>query len=74
MGIQIVMDRRGDTRHQFDRDDAKSVATARALFEDLTRQGYRAVALAKNGEQGELLTRFDAKTERMLFIPRLKGG
>ena len=74
MGIQIVMDRNGDTRHQFDRDDAKSVASAEKLFLKLTGQGYRAVALADNGEPGELLGRFDAKTERMLFIPHLKGG
>ena len=74
MGIQIVMDRNGDTRHHFDRDDAKAVASAEKLFLGLTSQGYRAVALAENGEPGELLSSFDAKTERMLFIPQLKGG
>ena len=74
MGIQIVMDRNGDTRRHFDSNDAKSVASAKEMFDSLTKQGYRAVALAANGEQGELLNRFDAKTERTLFIPQLKGG
>ena len=74
MGMQIVMDRTGDTRHQFDLTDAKSVASAEALFERLTNQGYRAVALAPSGEPGELLNKFDPKTEQMLFIPHLKGG
>lgn len=74
MGIQIVMDRNGDTRHRFDNDDARSVRLAEELFEDLTTRGYRAVALAENGERGELLTSFDETAERTVFIPQLKGG
>ncbi len=74
MGLQIIMDRNGDTRRHFDNNDAKSVALAKERFEQLTGKGYRAVALAANGEQGELLEGFDEKTERTLFIPHLKGG
>lgn len=74
MGIQIIMDRNGDTRRQFDSNDAQSVVRAKELFEHLTGKGYRAVALADNGEQGELLKGFDEKAERTLFIPQLKGG
>ena len=74
MAIQIVMDRNGDTRHHFDCNDAEAVASAENLFLKLTSQGYRAVALAENDEPGELLSSFDAKTKRMLFIPQLKGG
>ena len=74
MGIQIVMDRNGDTRRHFDINDAQSVALAKERFDELTKRGYRAVALAPSGDLGKLLDSFDAQTERTLFIPRLKGG
>jgi hypothetical protein len=68
------MDRSGDTRHQFDRNDPASVEMARDRFRELTNAGFRAVALERNGEQGRLLSGFDPQVERMLFIPQLKGG
>ena len=36
MAIQIVMDRTGDTRHEFDNADAKSVMLAEERFHELT--------------------------------------
>lgn len=74
MAIQIVMDRNGDTCRHFDINDAQSVALAKQRFDELTKRGYRAVALAPNGGEGALLEAFDAKAERTLFIPALKGG
>ena len=74
MGIQIVMDRNGDTRRRFDSNDAQSVKLAAEFFDELTSRGYRAVALAGNGERGEVLSAFDATAEKTLFIPQLKGG
>jgi hypothetical protein len=74
MGLQIVMDSGGDTRHKFDRRDPKSVAEAKERFQTLTSRGFRAVALGKDGGDGTLLERFDPQVERMLFIPQLRGG
>jgi len=74
MGIQIVMDRSGDTRHEFDAADVESLAKAEERFQALTGKGFRAVALGKNGEPGELIRRFDPNVEETLFIPQLKGG
>jgi hypothetical protein len=74
MGVQIVMDGRGDTRHEFDVSDLTSIALAEERFWKLTGSGYRAVALGKNGEPGELIGTFDPKVEQTLFIPQLKGG
>ena len=68
------MDRNGDTRHQFNCDDITAVALAEDRYQRLTRRGFRAVALAKDGKPGRLLDRFDLKVERTLFIPRLQGG
>jgi Tfp pilus assembly protein PilF len=35
MGVQIVMDRSGDTRHEFDKADATAVALARSANDQL---------------------------------------
>ena len=74
MGVQIVMDGSGDTRHEFDVSDLTSIALAQERFEKLTGKGFRAVALGKEGEPGELIGRFDPSVEQTLFIPQLKGG
>ena len=74
MSVQIVMDRSGDTRHEFDVTDARAVALAERRFKELTGKGFRAVALTKGGDQGRLLGRFDPQVEETLFIPQLQGG
>jgi hypothetical protein len=74
MAVQIVMDRAGDTRHEFDATDAKAVALAEKRFRDLTGRGFRAVALGEGGSPGKVIGRFDPEVERTLFIPQLQGG
>ena len=74
MGVQIVMDGSGDTRHEFDTSDLESVANAEERFQALIGKGFRAVALGKNGDPGELVGKFDPNIEETLFIPQLKGG
>jgi hypothetical protein len=74
MGVQIVMDRNGDTRHAFEVSDATSIALAEERFRELTGKGFRAVALGKDGGAGELISKFDPKVEETLFVPQLQGG
>lgn len=74
MSIHIVMDRSGDTRHEFDIADTKAVALAEARFIELTSKGFRAVALGKDGGTGKLISKFDPQVEQTLFIPQLQGG
>jgi len=74
MGVQIVMDRTGDTRHEFDVGDAKAVALAEQRFRELTGKGFRAVALGEGGKPGKLVRKFDPEVEQTLFIPQLQGG
>jgi hypothetical protein len=74
MGVQIVMDRSGDTRHEFDSSDVKAVALAEQRFMELTGKGFRAVALGKDGSPGKLMRDFDPTVEQSLFIPQLQGG
>jgi hypothetical protein len=74
MSVQIVMDSRGDTRHEFDSNDAASIARAEERYHRLIGHGFRAVALTKDGSPGTLLNKFDPAVEQTLFIPQLKGG
>jgi hypothetical protein len=74
MGVQIIMDRKGDTRHTFDVSDATAIALAQERFKELTGRGFRAVALGKNGGPGELIRTFDPTVQETLFIPHLHGG
>jgi hypothetical protein len=74
MAVQIVMDRTGDTRHEFDSTDQKALGLAEERFRQLTGKGFRAVALGRDGGQGRLLRKFDREVEQTLFIPQLQGG
>jgi hypothetical protein len=74
MCVQIVMDRSGDTRHEFDTADKEAVALAEQRFHELTSKGFRAVALGRDGSPGTLMRNFDATVEQSLFIPQLQGG
>lgn len=74
MRVQIVMDRSGDARHEFDAADTAALARAENRFQDLTAKGFRAVTLGKDGQPGRLMQKFDPEVERTLFIPQLQGG
>src|SRR5262245_53478031 len=62
--VQIVMDRFGDTRHEFDAADAQAVALAEERFRELTGSGFRAAALTGDGNPGKLIRSFDAAIEQ----------
>ena len=72
--VQIVMNRFGDTRHEFDVTDAQAVALAEERFRQLTGSGFRAAALSSDGGPGKLLNKFDREVEQTLFVPHLQGG
>ena len=73
MRTQIIMDRSGDTRHQFDPSDALAVAEAERRFAELTGAGFIAAKRTGNGTS-ELIRRFDPSAQETLFVPRLVGG
>lgn len=71
MPTQIVMDRSGDRRHEF---DAESVSVAEKRFIELTQRGFVAFELGKDGGDNRLLKTFDPNAERTVFVPQLVGG
>ena len=73
MATQIVMDHNGDTRHNFDANDAKALLKAERRFTALTETGFIAATRTADGEP--VVTRtFDPTAEETLFFPRLVGG
>jgi hypothetical protein len=73
MHFQIIMDRSGDTRHQFDAADATAVAEAERRFSELIGAGFIAARRTGNGTS-ELVRRFDPTAKETVFVPRLVGG
>ena len=73
MHTQIIMDRSGDTRHQFDPNDASAVAEAERRFAELTEAGFTAAKRTGIGTS-ELIRKFDPTAQETVFFPRLRGG
>jgi Na+-transporting NADH:ubiquinone oxidoreductase subunit NqrA len=73
MAIQIVMDRTGDSRHRFDRNDAQELAKAEQRFREVTNEGFTA-AVRTGPSQVSQIRSFDPLTEETIFFPRLVGG
>ena len=73
MKSHIIMDSRGDTKHEFDATCPIALAEAEARYYKLAGKGFRAVALGKDGDN-VLMRGFDPKVEQTLFIPQLVGG
>jgi len=73
MATHIVMDKTGDSRHEFDAGDAAALAEAERRFNELTGSGFTAAARTGSG-QSTLLRKFDPHVEETVFFPRLQGG
>ena len=73
MATQIIMDHNGDTRHNFDAKDAKTLLEAERRFKTLTGDGFTAATRTASGEPA-VTRRFDPSAEETLFFPRLVGG
>jgi serine/threonine protein phosphatase PrpC len=73
MGVQIIMDHAGDTRHYFSTDDVQALSTAHERFQLLIRRGFTAAVRDANG-QAKVVRSFDSSAEETLFYPRLIGG
>lgn len=74
MGQLATLDSTGDTKVIWDADNPAEVETARETFEKLTKKGFRAFSVKKNGEQDELITKFDPSLEKIILVPMQKGG
>lgn len=69
-----VMDHTGDTKIIWDSEKPAEVEAARKTFDELTGKKYKAYSVKKDGEQGEIITKFDPNAEKIILAPQMRGG
>lgn len=73
MSTHIVMDHSGDSRHEFNPEDAAALRAAEQRFNELMKGGYTAAVRSPLGEP-TVVRSFDPAAKETLFYPRLVGG
>jgi hypothetical protein len=68
------MDGSGDSRIQWDPAKADEVDAAKAQFDSLTKKGYNAYAMRRNGDKGEQVREFDPEAAKIILAPPIRGG
>lgn len=75
MGTLARMDRTGDTKTIWSKDNADEVAAAKAQFDSLRKKGFLAFKVTgARGEKGEQITAFDANLGKIILAPPMQGG
>jgi len=74
MHKQVVMDRTGDTVHEFDPAFALSVKEAMERFDELVKNQGMTAATRNSDGTSQITRNFDPTATETLFIPRLAGG
>ena len=73
--VFAVMGMAGDTKSIWDPNNKDEVEAAETMYKTLTKKGYRAFHVTgKDGEKGELMTSFDPKAGKVIFVGALVGG
>lgn len=73
-GEMEVLDSTGHTRTTWDGENEAEVSAARAQFEQLTKKGYKAFRVKRDGGEGEPMKSFDPDAEKMILVPPVAGG
>jgi hypothetical protein len=75
-GEMATLDRTGDTKVIWDKDNEDEVEAARATFDRLTKdKKYTAFHVTgKDGKKGERMRAFDPEAERIILVPQMVGG
>lgn len=73
-GVMAVMNMTGDTKTVWDRTKPVEVEEARKTFDSFRGKGYMAYKVEGEGRRGEVISKFDANAERIIFAPPMRGG
>jgi hypothetical protein len=74
-GVLVVLDRTGDTRLIWNRNDPDEVDNARQTFDRLVKEKkFVAYKVGAAGEKGEVMRTFDSTAEKIILAPALRGG
>lgn len=74
MPEMAVMDRTGDTKTIWDKNNPDEVEAARSTFNRLTKKGYVAYTVVGEGKKGSVIKDFDPDAEKIILSPPLAGG
>ena len=69
-----VLDPSGHTRTTWDTGDPEQVETARRLYNQLMKSGYRAFRMEERGGQGVPASGFDPSDKETLLVPPIRAG
>jgi metallophosphoesterase superfamily enzyme len=74
VGVLVVLDQTGDTKHIWDRNNTVEVEEARSLFDRMKAKGMVAWSVTRKGDKDQRITEFDPQAEKIIFAPALQGG
>ncbi len=74
MGEIAIMGKEGDLKVIWDSEKQDEVDAAKCQFENLTKKGYIAFSVKKDGEKNEKISKFDPNMEKIILVPMLRGG
>jgi len=74
VGVIVVLDHSGDTKHIWDRNSEAEVEEARSLFDRMIKRGMQAWSVTRKGDKDARITTFDPQAEKIIFSPALQGG
>ena len=69
-----VLDPNGHTRTEWDAESAEEVETARRVYEEFIRRGYRAFRVDAGAGEGLPKGAFDPKDKETLLVPPIRAG
>ena len=70
----LILDQTGHTRMTWDSENEDEVEVARKAYEKMTKKGYSAFEVKKDGGEGKRMKEFDPTAEKMILAPNLQGG
>lgn len=74
-GCLEIIDKSGDTKIIWDKDNPDEVSMAQAAFKEARKKGMSVFTVkGKNGEKDKRIDDFDAKHERLIAVPQMAGG
>ncbi len=69
-----VLDPTGHTSTRWDADSPQQVETARRVFEDFMKRGYRAFKMDTGAGEGVAKSAFDPQDKETLLVPPIRAG
>jgi len=74
MGEIRLLDKTGDLKVMWDKNNVDEVNAAKEQFNNLIDKGYTAFSVEKDGGKGKKVTEFDKSMEKIIMVPIVRGG